>query len=218
MKIRNGFVSNSSSSSFIINCVNETKNVRDVATLMIKKQIEQIELEKWGDWEEHIKIKEQRIKDLESIDDSLGVHFPSVNYDTWIKKVCNQILISTCNNEDWYLPNQESISEETKEELLKFMSQEEVKEIEEYGELYISDNFKDFYSLEFGIVGTEVDYDFGDSWDDYRCKRQRKDKNHISNECGCHLWHTKLGVKCPICDKGLFERKEKLERIEKISK
>ncbi len=211
MKIRNGFVSNSSSSSFIINCVDETKTVCDVATLMIQKLIDDIKLEKWGDWREDVKIKEKWLRDLNSIDENLGVQFPSSNYDTWIKKVGNQILISTCNNEDWYIPNQAHISDETKEELLKLMGDDDIVSFEEYHEFYISEFFTKFYSLEFGIVGTEVEYG-----DDYYCKKQRKNEYSILQDCGCHLWETKLGVKCPICDKGLFERKEKLDKINKL--
>lgn len=216
MKVRNGFVSNSSSSSFVIECTGQTKTVRDVATIMIKVLIDELNEERWySDWKKDIKEKKQWIKDLESIDENHSVHFPSCNYDTWIKKVGNRILVSTCNNSNWELPNQSIMTEEVFNELKCVMSDKEYEEfVEYYYEFYLDSYFKDFYSLNFGIVGREVKYDWNNNYkyDNTICKKERN-----SRECGQYLWETKLGIKCPICDIELFKRKEKLEKLDKLS-
>lgn len=215
MKIRNGFVSNSSSSSFIIECAGETKTVRDVATLMINVLIDNIVDGKWGEWKEDLEQKKQWIKDLETIDENHSVHFPSCNYDTWIKKVGDRILVSTCNNEHWDLPNLSNITESVTNELKSVMTEDEYEEFMDYSyEFYLDNYFKDFYSLRFGIVGTEKRHNYNDSY--YRYEDNLCNKQRDGRECRCHLWETKIGIKCPICDIELFKRKEKLEQLEKL--
>lgn len=92
MKIRNGFVSNSSSSSFIIKKDNDIKNVFDLARIMIPK----------------VEYKPQIKEVLERLntgkDPNTSVRFYSCNYDTYIKNYGNYLLVKTCNNEDdnWY--------------------------------------------------------------------------------------------------------------------
>ena len=215
MKIRDGFVSNSSSSSFVINCVGKTKTVYDVVKLMINLQIQRIKEEKWGDWQKNVRVKKQWLKKLKNVGVNHSVEFPSCNYDTWIKKIGNQILISTCNNEDWDIPNQAYLSEETIEELKTLIKEQKVDDIVEYYDFYIQNYFDDFYSLNFDIIGTEVDFDYnGGGWDSYACQNERDGR-----KCNIHLWKTKIGVKCPICDKKSFEvfkRKEKLEQLNNL--
>jgi len=189
--------------------------VRDVATIMLKVLIDEIDEGRWdSDWKEDIEEKEQWIKDLESLDENHSVHFPSCNYDTWIKKVGDRILVSTCNNSNWEVPNQSSMTEDTLNELKNIMSEDDFKEFEDSYEFFLDSYFKDFYSLNFGIVGREAPHNWDNPNYDYYNTLCKKIRN--GRECHCHLWETKLGIKCPICDKELFKRKEKLEQLQKL--
>lgn len=106
MKIRNGFVSNSSSSSFIITAdkVNEYGlNTVKVAIEFLKEQRESLK--------EYIKIKEvhnryrNAFKWLEKnkeTKENPPISFNSCNYETFIwKRTDGCIQINTCNNVNW---------------------------------------------------------------------------------------------------------------------
>jgi hypothetical protein len=99
MKIRNGFVSNSSSSSFII----PNGNIATIANIMLRTVIE--------DWEE---LDQDTVslwrKNAEKCHDNkdiqngkVGIMLPSCNYETYIFKVNNDIYVDTCNNHQWPL-------------------------------------------------------------------------------------------------------------------
>ena len=116
MKTRNGFVSNSSSSSFILN----TKNINSVASYMLDLVIREFgswdkddspvirskkterekkeRLSKYRTWERNLR-KAYKIKDIQS--GKIGITTPSCNYETYIIKRDNSIYISTCNNHPW---------------------------------------------------------------------------------------------------------------------
>lgn len=92
MKIRNGFVSNSSSSSFVLD--GRKLTVRDVALMMIP-------LREWnfdGD-DDHALC--QRIKYL-SCNPDTPMTFPSCNEDTFIIKRGEYIFVDTCNNHPFW--------------------------------------------------------------------------------------------------------------------
>lgn len=228
MKIRSNFVSNSSSSSFILNATGQTSSIRKVARMMIKTIIKNSyeeetdyyenanlndvdnflkERDEWLDRKERdLKEKNEWLERLEELDENQPVFFPSCNYDTWIVKVADNILISTCNNENWELPERVHLSNEAKAELLKIADGDPEKEervegiINEptdfYG-LYIL--FDNFYALPYKIIGTEHP-----NWD-VRCTKHKWEG----------MWITKnRGLVCPIC---ISERRDKLEQIEKHS-
>jgi len=61
----------------------------------------------------------------------------------------------------------------------------------------------------------EVDFDYDKSY----CKNKDTHKRLMQWDYDCHLWKTRLGVLCPICDHHKLKRKEKLEKIKnKIKK
>jgi len=219
MKIRQGFVSNSSSSSFIIMAKGETATVRDVAKIMINDLISEIDTERYyPDWEDLILYKKSWIEKMEKIDENHPIHFPSTNYDTWIRKAGDRILISTCNNNTWYIPNQtRSLTEESMEDLKNYLTDENYNKFMDYDyDFYLDSYFNDFYSLKFEIVGRKSPSNYKDenyNWDDNYCKKIRN-----SEICNTHLWETKMGNKCPICDKPILDRSEKLKQIKKIEK
>ena len=92
MKVRQGFVSNSSSSSFIIR-QESYDSVFDLAKTMIPAR----------EWEESDpdlikKIEEAEIKGM---DPNTSLSFGSCNYETYIVKHKDYYLVSTCNNHRW---------------------------------------------------------------------------------------------------------------------
>lgn len=105
MKKRNGFVSNSSSQSFIL----KGKLISNVARSMLNTVIED-----WLDWDAIDKdIRSQKFykKWKKNLEDGLknskvkngkiGITFPSTNYETYIFKKGKDIYVSTANNHQW---------------------------------------------------------------------------------------------------------------------
>ena len=102
MKLRNGFVSNSSSSSFILKIGGRFHTVRDVAQYMIDCKIIEAENYNWKD--EAIKNCNKDKRVLKKLKDpNTPVSFASCNYDTYIRNIGDVIMVSTCNNTDWGL-------------------------------------------------------------------------------------------------------------------
>ncbi len=94
MKIRRGFISNSSSSNFIVN--NTYKTVFDLAIAMLE-----IRNEDYSDWNK--KEREQFLTEIPNInktnkDPDSSIYFSTCNYDTYIKKVLGYYIVTTCNN------------------------------------------------------------------------------------------------------------------------
>jgi hypothetical protein len=93
MKIRTGFVSNSSSLSFIINGSNKFK----IAKLMLQDCLEN------AYDKAHTRSITKYIKNLEKLPKNIeyGITFPSTNYDTYIIEKNDKIIVDTCNNIEW---------------------------------------------------------------------------------------------------------------------
>jgi len=100
MKLRTGFVSNSSSSSYLINIFN--KNTLSIISKdMLKTVI--------SDWEMHGLNRSERWMDnlnkalkMKAVKSGLlGITFPSTKEDTYIIQKKKGIYISTCRNHNW---------------------------------------------------------------------------------------------------------------------
>jgi hypothetical protein len=107
MKTRKGFVSNSSSSSFILNL-----DIDAVARNMLSTVIEEFSdwdreesaskrregRELYKTWRENLEkgLRKRKVKNGE-----IGLTFPSCNEDTYIVKKNNQCYVATCNNHMW---------------------------------------------------------------------------------------------------------------------
>jgi len=97
MKIRNGFVSNSSSSSFIV----ANGDVATIANIMLN-----VVLNDWYDlddktveaWRKNA-TKCHNNEDIRS--GKIGITIPSCNYETYIFKSGQDVYIDTCHNHEW---------------------------------------------------------------------------------------------------------------------
>lgn len=208
MRIRNGFVSNSSSSSFIVSNKNFA-SVRELAKYMLNRQIKDHDFD--GEYAaEYIEYDRQYIERLEKIDENQSVSFPSCNYDTYIRRVGDCYLVNTCNNTDWKLEKFETrLTENAKEELrrLRDSYSRESDEFEAIAEILRGNDYefwrfgKDFYDLRAEIIGIER-YE----------KCPNKDRpDHVG--AAANLWDTpKYGKICLVCSP-YFQRKDKLEQI-----
>jgi hypothetical protein len=98
MKIRSGFVSNSSSSSFLVP-LDKFKNVFDLARKMIALRNKDWNEDGFETGPELFEV----IDDLEQsgMDPNTSVSFPTTNYNTWIIQTPDGYLVDTCNNHDW---------------------------------------------------------------------------------------------------------------------
>jgi hypothetical protein len=206
MKIREGFVSNSSSQSFVIS-TKDFSSVRELATYMIKKQMQD---------RDDLNIScERRIKNLELVDENQSVSFPSCNYDTYIRRVGDAYLVATCNNTTWDLYDYclNKLPESTKEELKEmqknpfYMVHDRYNTIDYIldGEIYDFSHFGvDFYDLERNVIGVQT----------FEECRNVKDGRH-QNWNDRYMWETpKYGKICLICNP-YYQRKDKLDQINK---
>ena len=207
MKIRNGFVSNSSSSSFIIS--NEHfPTVRSLARYMLNKKIDDYEND-YGDKDIYDK---KLIGKLKKIDENDPVSFSSCNYDTYIKKIADCYVVSTCNNTNWELYDYTTkLSEDALKELAEYKKKyghSYYTEIDDIinGYYDFSSFGNDYYNLDNEIIGVET-YDY--------CPNHKKEIH--KDDYSPYLWETKQwGKICPKCNP-VIKRKEKLENINKLS-
>ncbi len=98
MKIRTGYVSNSSSSNFIVSG-NDYNTVFELAVAMLEIRNRDSDLtyeqkEKWSNEIKQIAYAVDHGRDPDS-----AISFPTCNYDTFIKKVCGNYIVTSCKNE-----------------------------------------------------------------------------------------------------------------------
>jgi len=96
MKIRQGFVSNSSTSSFLVS-KEAYSTIFDIAVDMVKAR----------EWEDDKKlsaiINKMKAKPLESFaGGKVGISFSTCNYDTFIMECDTFYAVATCHNHDFY--------------------------------------------------------------------------------------------------------------------
>lgn len=102
MKTRNGFVSNSSSSSFIVH--DSISNVSKAMLNLVISDWEQDRVESAEDKKVHAKWRRNltnAFKKKEIIDGVIGITMPSTNYETYIIEKGNNCYVKTANNHNW---------------------------------------------------------------------------------------------------------------------
>ena len=155
MKIRNGFVSNSSSSSFIINISNIFSTVKDVAIYIM----DNIPYDTY--------TEERKTLDILSNPDT-PVFFNTGGDETYIRKVDNKIVIETTQNITFELLHENCLTRKdlTEEFCKKFeyldideeypLEKGEIPELitlEDPREFYFHGIFDDFNILQYNILG-----------------------------------------------------------------
>lgn len=201
MKIRNGFVSNSSSSSFIIFAEKNFSTVKSVAEYIIKT------VEK--DWYNSGNAFDLEKSTLDKVSDpDTPVFFNTGGDETYIRKYENKIIIVTTQNIDF----DELYSISLQKDDLPNEFYREFDYINEYGEEiimeypsdfdYYYNKFNDFLVLEHNIRGRHT---------------------YIDNCPYCHSkftrgWLLKNGKTICNCQINRVKRKEKLIKIDESTK
>ena len=143
MKVRTGFVSNSSSSSFVIKkgeCIN---SALELAEIMIPLR----------EWEGDQKLLEKVEKLKTTNSDLPNVCFSTCNYDTYIATVDGYLVVSTCHNHN-----------NTWEDVRIYGCNNYPQRFtEQYGEEYFDylNRYFEFYHLEHDVTGHRAEtYNF----------------------------------------------------------
>lgn len=147
MKTRQGFVSNSSSSSFVIK--GDNKTTWDVAKDMLRQRYEDAKDMGWGNDGYYSVDPEVRICEIEALNLPVDTPFTmhSSQYETFIFKYDGKILIDTCMNISW----------DIKGEYVEYMSEEYRKYHDGDG---LTIDYKDmlFFHMDYMVIGREPHY------------------------------------------------------------
>lgn len=198
MKIRNGFVSNSSSSSFIVRFDEIYPNTLAIAESMIKNRFDEWrEYQKDDGIDENHPKEEQVYKNIERLKKSEHINMPmffrSTNYDTYIRAITDKYaFVDTCNNIIWDI-NSDAIYKVPKDLIELF------PDVDGYGELNLEIKYDtEYYILENGLIAkSPSEYD--------TCKK-----------CYNPYWFID-GVKyCVECDWNKISRGLKLNKVKNL--
>jgi hypothetical protein len=141
MKIRQGFVSNSSSSSFCIRVSEKFPNVFSLAKHMIRCR----------NWDKRDKYLLRKINEQKGRDPDSKICFPTCNYDTYIVRHGDMFLVDTCNNHDYGLDE-------------KFYPREEIEGFPWDEDFNFAHNGTEFWFVNYGITAQTIVFDMEDSY------------------------------------------------------
>lgn len=200
MKIRNGFVSNSSSSSFVIMAENKFSTVRDVARYIISRCEEE--------WKNDGENEPRFVSELQAIlntsEPNTPVYFDTFGEETYIRKYEDKIIVKTTQNVIFDAIDAVALeSSDLSDEFFDFFDY-----IDEEGEmegnrnpfelLSYQEKFNDFLILKLNILGRKIYID--------NCPHCKRGISH-----GYILKNGKEYCECQI---NQVIRKEKLKKID----
>jgi len=212
MKIRNGFVSNSSSSSFVLKFDEKYPDIVSIAESMLKNKFDE-----WADFDDvddndpFIKKVFDNIKKFKNSehDPLTPIYFKSCNYDTYIVPITKDyVFIDTCNNTNWGVADDGHLMRELPSEILEKYPDSEgygvtenyivpSDELDEYGD---KGNIK--YNTEFFLIEEGI---FMTSPNGYqRCKKEN---------CYGDVWVIGSVEYCMTCDREKIMRGMKIKKI-----
>jgi len=209
MKIRNGFVSNSSSSSFILKLDEKYPDTISIAKSMLKNKYDDYADDdndgEW--WKPSMKRAFKNLKRLKKEDDPyIPIYFTSCNYNTYIVPLTNDyVLIETCNNTRWDVESDGTILRQIPDEVMEKYPNSEG----EWGEIYI-------------VVGDEED-EYGDKKDiiydhsfyliENGIELSRTSKYKTCDKCYNDIWVFGDKEFCIKCDHDFIMRGKKIKNI-----
>ena len=189
MKIRNGFVSNSSSASFIIS-KDAYENVFDLSCQMIQHRGK----DRGGNDDGSGFYKEPNVRlcnileneKLDGRDPDTPVSFPTCNYDTYIARLeSGEFVVDTCNNHHFYVMLNGILNSYGDDEGDTRYFPKELKKLG-YDDIYDIDlnHLFDFFFPQYMVLG------------------RREDLFTTCDKCYAEKIHLKKNDKvvCPICE------------------
>lgn len=197
MKIRNGFVSNSSSSSFIIRKSEMFPDTITIAENMIKDLIKD-----YNDYGHEYYCERDIIQNIKYLKDkypNVPIMFNSTNYDTYIMDIGEgYFYIDTCNNTNWYI---KSFSEYKLPEILEKKYNESELDFCNSTEVYFhKQDDMEFFKLDSGFF------------------IQHTDKFESCKKCYSELFKIDGKKYCLRCDSDKINRSLKINKILKKCK
>jgi len=208
MKIRNGFVSNSSSSSFILKFDETYPDTISIAESMLKNKYNEYSVEDYEEWwKPEQKRAFKNLKILKKEDDKyIPIYFNSCNYNTYIVPLTNNyVFISTCNNTQWDIESIGHIVTEIPNEVLEKYPNSEYYSLHE---VYITTDEKNQYGEYKNIIYNHSFYLI-----EHGIELQKPSEYKICDKCYNDIWVYDNKEFCIKCNRGFIIRINKINKI-----